>query len=268
MQLALDVSGSVDASEYRLQMDGLAWALEEPEVQAALLSMPAVPVVLSVYEWSGHGYQRVLVDWWTMQAERDVAAVADLLRETARREAPVSTAIGAALRFGQDRADEGPDCARRVIDISGDGRNNDGPRPQDARPHLSDMQVNALVIGPGYSTAFGAMAGETQGLLRYFRHHVIYGRGAFVELADGYTAFAEAMRRKLIRELDVIVLGNIGARNRNTTTSRPPEGTTAPGSRNAAPGPEVTISVPDVTKPVPGMTAVSSEVRSATAHRP
>lgn len=207
LQLALDVSGSVDGREYRLQMDGVAWALEQPDVLSALVAMPSAPVVLSVFEWSGRDHQRVILDWWPIVSEGDVAAVAGQLRSTTRREAPVSTAIGTALAFGQARFATGPDCARKVIDLSGDGRNNDGRRPQDVRPELGDVQVNALVVGPGPRAAIGAMGREHDDLMRYFRAEVIAGPGSFIEPAEGYEDFARAMRRKLLKELDVVVLG-------------------------------------------------------------
>ncbi|MFD0980901.1 DUF1194 domain-containing protein [Tropicimonas aquimaris] len=208
LQLALDISGSVDGREYRLQMDGIAWALEQPDVLAALIAMPSAPVVLSIFEWSGRDHQRVILDWWPMLSEADVAAVAGQLRSTTRRDAPVSTAVGAALAFGKARFATPPACARQVIDISGDGRNNDGHRPQDVRQELGNVQVNALVIGPPRGNAIGAMGREHENLLRYFRQEVISGPGAFVEPAEGYEDYARAMRRKLLRELDVVVLGH------------------------------------------------------------
>lgn len=209
LQLALDVSGSVDGGEYRLQLDGLAWALEEAEVREALLAMPAAPVAVSVYEWSGRDSRRVIADWQAMRDEADVAALAGRLRSTARQKASVSTAIGSALAFGLARLQAGPDCARVVIDVSGDGRNNDGPRPQDVRPELGGIVVNALVVGPGYTQARGAMADETEELVRYFRQNVILGPDFFVEVADGYDDFARTMKRKLLKELRAITLGTV-----------------------------------------------------------
>lgn len=206
MQLALDISGSVDAREYRQQLDGLAWALEDAEVRAALLAMPSAPVMLSVYAWSGRDSQRLIADWQVMTGEAEVAALAGRLRQTERQKASVSTAIGTALLYGQARLGRAATCARAVIDLSGDGKNNDGPRPQDVRPGLSGIVVNALVVGPGYTQARGAMARETEDILAYFRANVIHGPDAFVELANGYGDYAEAMKRKLLRELQVVTL--------------------------------------------------------------
>ncbi len=211
LQLALDVSGSVNAQEYRLQLDGLATALEDPEVRATLLAMPMIPVALSVYEWSGRDAQRVILDWQVMQSEADVEALASLLRSTTRRDMPVSTGLGAAMRFAGARLSAAPGCHRQVLDVSGDGKNNDGPRPQDvASAELGGLVVNALVIGQDHGAAVGAQATETKELISYFRAYVIRGTESFVEVAVGYGDYADAMTRKLIRELNVIVVGQSG----------------------------------------------------------
>lgn len=68
--LALDVSSSVDKEEYRLQADGLAWALQDADVQAAFMGVPGAVVALLVYEWSGRYQQAVLIDWVTARRGR------------------------------------------------------------------------------------------------------------------------------------------------------------------------------------------------------
>ncbi len=216
LQLALDVSGSVDAREYRLQLDGVAQALLDPEVQDAILAMPQVPVALSIFEWSGRRSQRLLSEWKLMRAPADLQALADRLRRTTRREMSVSTGLGTAMLFAGARLGTAPPCSRNVLDISGDGKNNDGPRPQDTdAAALSGLNVNALVIGPNRPGAVGAQAHETEELIAYFRAYVLRGPDAFVEIAVGYDAYAEAMKRKLLKELQVIVLGQAEEPSRN-----------------------------------------------------
>ncbi|WP_342028792.1 DUF1194 domain-containing protein [Aliiruegeria lutimaris] len=209
LQLALDVSGSVDSREYRLQLDGVATALLDPEVQAALLALPDFPVVLSVFEWSGKGSQRVLVDWKPIRNEADVTALATLLRNTNRAVMSVSTGLGTAMLFAGARSETAPACSRLVLDVSGDGKNNDGPRPQDVGAALPPgLNINALVIGPHRPAAVGAQAGETSDLVGYFRAYVLRGPEAFVEIAVGYEDYAEAMKRKLLKELQVLTLSD------------------------------------------------------------
>ncbi|MBV7394625.1 DUF1194 domain-containing protein [Mameliella sediminis] len=198
LALGLDVSGSVDAREYRLQLDGLASALEDPEVLAALLVMPETPVAIAVFEWSGPGSQRVVAPWRVLQGPADVAELASRLRATLRGEMGQSTAIGSAKVFGAALLDAQPACWRRVLDLSGDGRSNTGPRPQDRRP--DGITINGLVIGASADAdGIGALAS-------YYRAYVIAGPDAFVETALGFEAFEEAMIRKLKRELQVLAV--------------------------------------------------------------
>ena len=80
LALGMDVSGSVDAGEYRLQTDGLAAALLAPDVQAAFLAVPEAPVRLMIYEWSGVQDQRVLLDWAEIDSVARLAEAASRLR--------------------------------------------------------------------------------------------------------------------------------------------------------------------------------------------
>ncbi|MFW2541395.1 DUF1194 domain-containing protein [Primorskyibacter sp. 2E107] len=194
LALGLDVSGSVDAQEYRLQLDGLAAALETPEVVAAFLAMPDAPVRLAVFEWSGQFAQRGLQDWVTVTDVGVLADVAERLRGTARVAQDPSTALGEAKRYGAALLAPQAGCWRRVLDLSGDGESNTGPRPQDVRP--GGVTINALVV----------TGSEPEALVSYFRAYVIEGEQAFVETALGFADFEAAMVRKLKRELQVMVL--------------------------------------------------------------
>lgn len=195
--LGLDVSGSVDAGEYRLQLEGLAGALTDPEVVAAFLAWPDAPVALSVFEWSGPLTQRVLVPWRVVGTAGDLNAVAARLRGTVRGKPRAamdpSTAIGAAKRFGAGMLAEQAACWRRILDLSGDGESNSGPRPGEVRP--AGIGINGLVIGASVPP-----------LAPYYRAYVIQGPQAFVEHAAGFAEFEAAMVRKLKRELQVVVV--------------------------------------------------------------
>lgn len=198
LALGLDVSGSVDAREYRLQLDGLAGALEDPEVMAALLALPDAPVRLAVYEWSGPDSQRLVADWREIGGPADIADLAAALRATGRMPMDPSTAIGAAKRFGAALLAGQGGCWRQVLDLSGDGESNTGPRPRDQRPE--GITINGLVVS-GSSDADGIGA-----LASYYTAYVVQGPEAFVETALGFEAFEAAMARKLKRELQVLAV--------------------------------------------------------------
>ena len=195
LSLALDVSSSVDAREYRLQTEGLAAALVAPEVKAAFLAAPETPVALQIYEWSGWQQQEVRQDWVTIAEPEDLDQVAARLRAQARSFSQYPTALGMALLFGGRSLKAQSACERRTLDVSGDGTNNDGVSPEQARRDfpLEGVTVNGLVVGSNMVT-----------LGRYYHAFVIQGPGAFVEAITDYADFETAMRRKLLRELGVV----------------------------------------------------------------
>ena len=207
--LALDVSGSVDALEYNLQTEGLAKALGDPDVRAALFAMPDAPVALSIFEWSSSSYQRVVQDWVLLERPADVAAVEERLRGWTRQRAPEATGIGAALLYAEARLAEAPDCWSHTLDLSADGKNNDWPVPERLRAEggLGETTVNVLMVAPNYLVSYDLSGVGIAQMATYFEEKVIYGPGAFVEIARGYGDYADAMRRKLIRELSVMPLG-------------------------------------------------------------
>lgn len=196
--LALDISSSVDAAEDRLQREGLAAALTSDEVVAALLAVPGQPVALAVYEWSGRYQQAMLLDWTLLEGRDDVFGAAQRIAGSTRRYTEFPTAIGYALGYAAGIFNAAPDCLFRTLDISGDGRNNEGFGPALAYGNfpLDDVTVNGLVIG-----------GDDEDLAGYYQREVIKGPGAFVETARDFPDFERAMRRKLLRELTVRAVG-------------------------------------------------------------
>ncbi|MAS44527.1 MAG: hypothetical protein CML43_15600 [Rhodobacteraceae bacterium] len=192
LALALDVSSSVDPTEYGLQADGLASALEDPDVKEAILA-PGGLVTIAVYEWSGRWQHEVVAGWTALNTPAEIDALAARIRGFGRSHADYPTALGHAIGFAARLLKEAPVCDRRVLDISGDGANNDGYEPLHAYRNfeLQDVTVNALVVG-------GIARPQ---LRRYFETTVIKGPGAFVEVARDYRDYARAMKRKLLREI-------------------------------------------------------------------
>ncbi len=208
LALGLDVSGSVDAREYRLQLDGLAGALLQPAVTEALLALPETPVRLFVFEWSSPQSQRVLIDWSELRSVGDIQSIARRLMATPRASLDLSTGLGRAMIFG-DQATQSQDCWRRTLDVSGDGRSNTGPRPREVDASLGDLTVNALVIGTDVDTQAQRPESEVKALRAYFETEVIRGPGAFVEVANGFEAYEDSMARKLLKEVQVLAIGSV-----------------------------------------------------------
>lgn len=192
LALGLDVSRSVNAQDYAIQRDGLIAALTDPSVRQAFLGGSA-PVALAIYEWSGQDDQRLIFPWRLIERDADLNAAALALQPLQRPEKPQSTALGAALRYGGALMQEAPpECQAHVLDISGDGRNNDGAEPEVIyrRYDFGALTVNGLAIGE-----------HERDLPKYFERYLIRGPGAFVEKAPSHADFPAAIRRKIIREL-------------------------------------------------------------------
>ena len=193
--LALDVSSSVNETEYLLQTEGLARALEDVDVQNAILQGPGA-VALSVFEWSGRAEQANVLGWALMQEPQDLMAAAGHIRKHGRAIPGSLTAIGNAADFAANRLAEAPICMRHVIDISGDGVTNDGLPVQTAytAPAFATVTVNGLVIG------------TEQRVLDHYKMAVLHGPEAFLVQAADFADFERAMKEKLIRETMVIQL--------------------------------------------------------------
>jgi len=210
--LALDVSSSVDAHEDLLQRRGLAAALTAPEVQAAFLNVPQ-SVAFSVYEWSGRTQHHTLLDWTVIDSRQTLLESAAQLALSKRSTTEFPTALGHAVGHAARLFREAPPCDVQVLDVSGDGKNNDGFTPKQAYNAfpLDGVTVNALAIETfGEKAAdLGAQPGD---MVKYYKRELIRGPAAFVEVADGFDDFEDAMRRKLSRELSVTVLGQLDLR--------------------------------------------------------
>lgn len=186
--LAVDVSGSVDPSEYEIQMRGLAEALRDAVVSEALVRAEAA---VTLVQWTGSTRQVVSVPWTRTLTFEEVDALALKIETTGRKWRNFSTAIGEALDFARAQFDSAPACDRRVIDLSGDGVSNEGREPRDHHAALraAGITVNALAI-----------EASVEDLTAYFWENVITGEGAFVATADSFADYPDRIRQKLIRE--------------------------------------------------------------------
>ncbi len=210
LTLGLDVSSSVDDTEYQIQIDGVITALNAPAVQEVLFLQPGAPIRLHVFEWSGPINQTVIVPWTDIRTPADLDRITALLNGHSRAVAAPTTAIGSAILAGYIYLADQATCWKRTIDLSGDGETNTGPLPQNVPEAMrpSGVVVNGLVIGAGNARGGDNRFVDIKQLTSYYRANVIRGPGAFVETADGYEDYAAAMERKLLRELASIAIGD------------------------------------------------------------
>jgi hypothetical protein len=198
--LAVDVSRSIDEVEAELQRRGYIEALTNDRIIDAILSGEHKRIALCYTEWAGTHYQVVVIDWTVIDSARAARGFAEKLSE-APRESQSWTAVGAALAHaGQRFEGSGFVSKRRVIDISGDGRTNDGPPAEMVRDRLvgQGIIVNGLPVMMNRSN-FGRPPDLM--LDRYYEENVIGGSGSFMIVADNFDHFSRAVRTKLVREI-------------------------------------------------------------------
>jgi len=199
--LAVDISGSVDEVEARLQREGYIAALRHPHVVEAIEGGMFGRIAVAYVEWAGDHYQRTMLDWTVIEDQESASAFADALLET-----PLATAHWTSLSAAIDHAvpmfeGNGFKGFRRVIDISGDGHNNRGRPVEWARDDAvaAGITINGLPIVNDRPNPWGGR--PPAGLDLYFEERVIGGPGAFMIVAEDYSAFASAIFSKLLLEI-------------------------------------------------------------------
>jgi hypothetical protein len=191
--LAVDASGSVDQQRFELQMRGYVAAFRDPRVLQAIRSGATQAIAVTMVQWTGPALQIQVLPWTLINDTTTAQAFAAAIAATPRRLFSGGTSISGVLDYAVPLLQESPfKGIRRVIDISGDGSNNRGRPAASAR----DAAVHAGVIINGLPI----LALEPD-LERYYSDHVIGGPGAFVIAAESYEAFADAILKKLIREM-------------------------------------------------------------------
>ncbi|RYH03163.1 DUF1194 domain-containing protein [Salipiger sp. IMCC34102] len=188
LMLTVDVSNSVDGAEYHLQVDGLADALNDPDIVDALVRGQSA---ISVVQWSGLAEQAVTIPWTRVRSAADVARLSERARRQERAFVLSGTAPADALLFSLNNFAPVLDCARRVIDVSGDGTPNTGGNVATARARAErdGITVNAIAI-------------ELMGVAvtNFYRNRVIT-RDGFVVTARMHRDYPRAIRAKILREL-------------------------------------------------------------------
>lgn len=192
--LAVDGSASVTYEEFGLIAGGIAAALREPAIIAGLIGGPARGSLCSLLLWSGAGAQEVIADWTLIASEADANGFADAVDNMPRIVPAGKTAIGEALLASLTLLGRVPDMPkRRVVNVIGDGRSNDGIAPGPIRDRMvaAGVTINGLCI-----------LHEEPDLLQSYTAEVIGGPGAFALTCQDYPAFAAAMKQKLAREIN------------------------------------------------------------------
>jgi len=201
LALGIDISGSIDPDEAKLQRQGYVDAFRDPVIVKAILGGPNGRIAVTYFEWSDSWMQKLLIDWTLLDSEAAIEAFARRLAD-----APISiarrTSISGAIRYAIPLFGRSPyETQRKVLDISGDGSNNDGALVTDMRYEaLRDrIVINGLPIMNDRPNPFG-FPNEAD-LDRYYLHCVTGGPRSFVEVARNFEDFPRAVRKKLLQEV-------------------------------------------------------------------
>jgi hypothetical protein len=198
--IAVDVSYSMDLDELAVQREGYAQAIVSREFLQALKSLPNGKIAITYFEWAASSDQKIIIPWRVIDGPETADAVSNEILKTPVRRAS-RTSISGAIYFAMPLFDENPyKGLRRVIDISGDGPNNNGAPIIGARDEAlsKGIVINGLPImvkEPSYSTM------DIDNLDWYYEDCVIGGPGSFVVSIKDREKFKEAIRTKLLLEV-------------------------------------------------------------------
>src|SRR6476660_7868633 len=198
--IAVDVSYSMDMDELAIQREGYARAIVSKDFLGALRASPGGRVAVTYFEWSMSGDEKIIIPWRVIDGPETADAVAAEIMKTPVRRGS-STSISGAINFAAKLFEQNPYRGlRRVIDISGDGPNNNGPPVAGVREAAlgKGITINGLPImvkEPSYATM------DIENLDLYYEDCVIGGPGSFVVTIKDREKFKEAIRTKLLLEV-------------------------------------------------------------------
>jgi len=196
--VAVDISFSMDTEEQALQREGFAQAFRSQAVHDAIRGGMLGKIAVTYMEWAGSPDQKVIVPWTILDNSESLMAFADKIASTPLRRAQ-RTSISGAIDFGVKLLDEsGVSATRQVIDISGDGPNNQGRYVLEARDAAlaKGITINGLPImlrKPGYL--------DIPELDVYYRDCVIGGQGSFMVPVRERDQFIDAIKTKILLEV-------------------------------------------------------------------
>ena len=197
--LAIDVSRSIDDEEMQVERQGTADVFASPEVIHAIQSGTLGRIAVVMFDFSSPEYDKVVVDWTIIHDRGSAMAFAQQVR-AAPRTFGMRTSVSSALEMGSElieKSDKDIVGARKVIDVSGDGPNNDG----EPMTEVHDRTIAKGIVVNGLPVMDDMANGYFRDLDKYYAACVAGGPGSFVTVVRSYKDYATAMRHKLVLEL-------------------------------------------------------------------
>ena len=197
--IATDVSLSINDEEEQLEREGIAEVFLDPDVVKAIKGGALGRIAVAMLDWSSPNYDRVVLDWTFVEDEASATALAEKVR-TIPRTPGTRTSISGALERATLMLNESDGkivATRKVIDVSGDGPNNDGVSLQ----HIHDTTANNGITVNGLPIMDENAEGYVPDLDQYYAACVVAGKGSFLVVVKKFKDFGAAMRRKLVLEI-------------------------------------------------------------------
>ena len=197
--IATDVSLSINDDEAQLQREGIAEVFLDPDVVKAIKSGALGRIAVAMLDWSSPNYDRVVLDWTFVEDEASAAALAEKVRNLPRTPGTRTSISGALERatLMLNESDGKIVATRKVIDVSGDGPNNDGVSLQ----HIHDTTANNGITVNGLPIMDPNAEGYVPDLDQYYAACVVAGKGSFLVVVKKFKDFGAAMRHKLVLEI-------------------------------------------------------------------
>jgi len=195
--ISVDVSNSVDATRYQLQLEGIAKALEDEAVIEAILTGGRGSILLSLVMWADK--PKIMVPWTKIGSKEEALALAALVRKLPREEGEFTCMSGMMRMIADKVVTQIPAQATRiVVDVSGDGKDNCN------REEPVDVVRDELVASGVIINGLPILEGDGPTLEGWYRDYVVGGTGAFVLPAKGFADFGNAIRQKFVIEISGI----------------------------------------------------------------
>ena len=196
--LAADQSASMTRLMLLKQRSGFSKAFRDQHLQRAIKSGPLGKIAVIYFDWSDQNNQKIVVPWTLLETTEEIERFADAINNAEIGRPNGETSIGAAMLFSQQLLDRNQYTSyRKTVDISGNGRNSEGPSVVDALRLLrsNGTTVNGLVLP---ENDYGK---NESSLKEYFWREVVAGPGAFAITVEPEHGFSEAILRKLTLEV-------------------------------------------------------------------
>jgi Protein of unknown function (DUF1194) len=197
--IATDVSHSIDQEEAQIQREGIADLFLDPEVVKAIQSGPVGAIAVAMLDWAGHREDYLALNWTIVNDKASATALSQRIRalpDHSGQRTSISNAIEKSILLLNSSEGEIVGT-RKVIDVSGDGPNNDGVSLQ----HVHDTTKDNGIIVNGLPIMDVASDDYFPDLDKYYDACVVAGKGSFLVVVKSFKDFGKAMRRKLVLEI-------------------------------------------------------------------